>query len=31
MGDLKIGKETTITVQRGGQDLELKITAGSRD
>ena len=31
MGDLKIGKETTITIQRQGKDLELKITAGSRD
>ena len=31
MGDLKIGKETTITVQRGGKEVELKITPGSRD
>lgn len=31
MGDLKIGKETTMTVQRGGKDVELKVTPGSRD
>ena len=31
MGDLKIGKETTITVQRDGKSVELKITPGSRD
>ena len=31
MGDLKIGKETTITIQRDGKDVELKITPGSRD
>lgn len=31
MGDLKIGNETTITVQREGKDVELKITPGSRD
>ena len=31
MGDLKIGKETTITVQREGKSVELKITPGSRD
>ncbi len=31
MGDLKIGKETSITVQREGKDVELKITPGSRD
>jgi len=31
MGDLKIGKETTITVQREGKDRELKILPGSRD
>jgi len=31
MGDLKIGKPTAITVQRGGKEVELKITPGSRD
>lgn len=31
MGDLKIGKETTITVQREGKSVDLKITPGSRD
>ncbi|HYF36988.1 MAG TPA: M28 family peptidase [Prosthecobacter sp.] len=31
MGELKIGKETTITVLRDGKELELKITPGSRD
>ncbi|MGV3660644.1 MAG: M28 family peptidase [Prosthecobacter sp.] len=31
MGDLKIGKETTITVQREGKEVELKVTPGSRD
>lgn len=31
MGDLKIGRETTITVQREGKEVELKIMPGSRD
>ena len=31
MGDLKIGKETTIKVQRDGKELEFTITPGSRD
>lgn len=31
MGDLKIGEETTITVQRGGKEVEMKIKPGSRD
>ena len=31
MGDLKIGKETTIKVQREGKELELTIIPGSRD
>ncbi len=31
MGDLKIGKPTAITVQRGGKEVEMKITPGSRD
>ncbi len=31
MGDLKIGKETTITVQRDGKSVDLKVTPGSRD
>ncbi len=31
MGDLKIGKETTISVQREGKEVEMKITPGSRD
>lgn len=31
MGDLKIGKETTLTVQREGKEVELKVTPGSRD
>lgn len=31
MGELKIGEETNITVERGGKALELKITPGSRD
>jgi Tol biopolymer transport system component len=31
MGELKIGKETTITVLREGKSVELKITPGSRE
>lgn len=31
MGELKIGKETTITVLREGNEVELKITPGSRE
>lgn len=31
MGELKIGVETTIIVQRNGKPVELKITPGSRD
>ncbi len=31
MGDLKIGKETEMKVQRDGKEVELKITPGSRD
>ena len=31
MGELKIGVETTIIVQRDGKPLELKILPGSRD
>ncbi|MBX7208800.1 MAG: M28 family peptidase [Verrucomicrobiaceae bacterium] len=31
MGDLKIGTETTIKVQRDGKEVEMKITPGSRD
>ena len=31
LGDIKIGEETTITVVRDGERLELKITPGSRD
>ena len=31
MGDLKIGTQTTITVQREGKSVDLKITPGSRD
>lgn len=31
MGDLKIGKETTVTVQREGKEVQMKITPGSRD
>jgi Tol biopolymer transport system component len=31
MGELKIGSETTLTVLRNGQELDLKITPGSRD
>lgn len=31
MGELKIGKETTITVLRDGKSVELKITPGSRE
>ncbi len=31
MGELKIGKETTITVLREGKEMELKITPGSRE
>ena len=31
MGEMKIGTETTITVQRDGKPVELKITPGSRD
>ncbi len=31
MGDLKIGKETMITVQRAGKSVNLKILPGSRD
>ena len=31
MGDLKIGEETDIIVQRDGKELTLKITPQSRD
>ncbi len=31
MGDLKIGVETTIIVQRDGKSVEMKIMPGSRD
>ncbi len=31
MADLKVGEETTITVQRGGEELELKLVPASRD
>lgn len=31
MGELKIGKETTITVLREGKEVELKITPASRE
>ncbi|MDB6138227.1 MAG: ywaD 2, partial [Verrucomicrobiaceae bacterium] len=31
LGDLKIGKETDIVVQREGKNVELKITPGSRE
>lgn len=31
MGELKIGKETSITVIREGKEVELKITPGSRE
>lgn len=31
MADLKVGTETTITVQRGEEELTLKLTPGSRD
>jgi Tol biopolymer transport system component len=31
MGELKIGKETTITVLREGKTVDLKITPGSRE
>jgi S1-C subfamily serine protease len=31
MGDLKIGKQTTISVQREGKEVQMKITPGSRD
>lgn len=31
MGDLKVGEETSITVQRGEEKLTFKITPGSRD
>ncbi len=31
LGDLKIGKETDITVLREGKSVELKITPGSRE
>jgi Tol biopolymer transport system component len=31
MGELKVGVETAITVQRDGQPVEMKITPGSRD
>lgn len=31
MGDLKIGKETTVVVQREGKEVEMKILPGSRD
>ena len=31
MGELKIGVETTIIVQRDGKPVEMKITPGSRD
>jgi S1-C subfamily serine protease len=31
MGELKIGKETTITVLRESKPIEFKITPGSRE
>jgi len=31
LGEVKIGEETTITVLRDGETIELKITPGSRD
>jgi C-terminal processing protease CtpA/Prc len=31
MGELKVGKETTITVLREGKQLEMKILPGSRE
>jgi Tol biopolymer transport system component len=31
MGELKIGEQTTIVVQRNGQTVEMKLTPGSRD
>ena len=31
MADLKVGIETTITVQRGEEELTMKLTPGSRD
>jgi hypothetical protein len=31
MGELKVGKEIGITVQREGKNVDLKITPGSRD
>lgn len=31
MGEMKIGSETTIVVQREGKAMEFKITPGSRD
>jgi len=31
MGELKVGKEIGITVQREGKSVDLKITPGSRD
>lgn len=31
MADLKVGEETTITVKRGGEEIELKLVPGSRD
>ena len=31
LGDLKIGKETDITVEREGKKVELKVTPGSRE
>ncbi|MBI1372736.1 MAG: M28 family peptidase [Phycisphaera sp.] len=31
IGDVKIGVETTVTVQRDGKDVKLKITPGSRE
>jgi hypothetical protein len=31
MADLKVGEETTVTVQRGEEELTLKLTPGSRD
>ena len=31
LGDLKIGEETSITVQRDGKEIEMKLTPQSRD
>ncbi|HSJ04620.1 MAG: PDZ domain-containing protein, partial [Verrucomicrobium sp.] len=31
MGELKIGVETTIVVQRNGETKEMKLMPGSRD